>query len=159
MSNKLANNEAAHTRRLRAIEAVASMGMNLAEAAAYSGLKPKTISAMLKDKRVRKYIAKLRSHQDKRLKIKREDVVGGVLDAIDRAKMLGEPSNEIKGWDLIAKLEGLHAPERVIHELPEEARELVETLRSMDSAEIAKLANAGDIIELSQSDFQQVDEQ
>ncbi len=43
--------------------------------------------------------------------IKKADVVLGVLDAIDRAKLAGEPNTEINGWKEVAKLLGHYAPE------------------------------------------------
>ncbi len=43
--------------------------------------------------------------------IRKQDVVNGVLEAIDRARAGGEPATEIKGWTEIAKMLGYYAPE------------------------------------------------
>ena len=43
--------------------------------------------------------------------IRKKDVIMGVLDAIDRARLAGEPNTEINGWKEVAKLMGYYAPE------------------------------------------------
>jgi len=156
---KLANTESAHTRRIKAVEAITSMGMNIKEAAAYAGLSPVSVSNILKDERVVAYIEKVRKQHAERFEVKRENVIEGVLDAIERAKMLGEPATEIRGWESIAKLQGLNAPERVVHELPEDVRELTATIKSMNSADVMRLAGQKNIIELTEDDFEEVDDE
>jgi len=155
--NQLANNESAHTRRLKVVEAIGSMGMTTAEAAAYAGLSTASVRGILKDERVVRYLSKVRQHQEKRFEIRRENVVEGILDAIGRAKMLGEPATEIRGWESLAKLQGLNAPERVIHDLPEEAIDLINTMKSMNTADVARIAGSGSTIELSEDDFRRSD--
>lgn len=43
----------------------------------------------------------------------REDVLAGVHDAIGRARLLAEPSTEIKGWEVIARLLGLEEAKKI----------------------------------------------
>lgn len=132
------------------------MGMSHEEAAAYSGLSTGTVRTLFQDERVKAYVAKIRRARERRLNVTREDVVEGMLGAIERAQQLSEPATEIRGWEAIAKLQGLNAPERHVHELPEETREMLEALRAMDDDTIAKLAGAG-AIDLSPEDFQRVE--
>lgn len=155
----LADNSAAHARRLKAVEAIACMGMTKAQAAEYSGLSVGGINNMLQDERVQKYIERLRKSQDKRAQITRDEVVIGVKDAIDRAKRLGEPRTEIAGWETLIRMQGLNAPERMVVELPEETREMLDTLKGMDSAQVAELAGTGNIIDLDPEDFDHVDDE
>lgn len=145
---ELATVEDARTRRLKVIEAVASMGMTQAEAAAYAGVKKSTVKALLQDERVQGYIRDLQEAHAKRLNVKREQVIEGLLEAIDHAKMMNEPSTEMRGWEAIAKMQGYNAPERRIHDLSEDTKRMVETMRGMGDAEIAKMAGMGEVIEL-----------
>ena len=43
--------------------------------------------------------------------IKRLDVVEGLIDGIEMARMMGDPGNVIKGWVEVGKLLGHYAPE------------------------------------------------
>ena len=47
-----------------------------------------------------------------RLSIQREDVLTGLLEAVDQAREQRNPMAMIRGWAEIAKLMGLAAPER-----------------------------------------------
>ena len=44
--------------------------------------------------------------------LSRKDVVQGMLDAINRAKLAGEPATEIAGWKEVGRILGVYAPER-----------------------------------------------
>lgn len=141
--------EDARARRLKAIEAFAVHGMTIKEAAAFTGIKPATLSAMKKDPRVQGYIKNLQEANAKKLNVKREQVIQGILDAIDHAKMTNEPAVEIRGWEAIAKLQGYNAPDRVVHDLPDDVKRMMESMKDMDDHQIAKLAGQDNLIELS----------
>lgn len=48
-----------------------------------------------------------------RLSLQREDVLKGLLEAVDQARAQSNPMAMIRGWAEIAKLMGLATPERV----------------------------------------------
>ena len=144
----LANVADARARRLKAIEAVAVHGMTQKEAAAYAGLKASSVGAMLKDERVQAYIRDLQEAQAKTMNVKREQVIRGILDAIEHARMANEPASEMRGWETIAKMQGYFAPDRVIHDLPEDTKRLMETMRDMDENQLAQLAGQDNLIDL-----------
>lgn len=149
----LAERVDARAKRMKAIEAIAIHGMSRKEAAAFAGLAPGTVTSLLNDERVQAYMKNMQEAHARALNVKREDVIKGILDAIEHAKMTNEPAVEIRGWEAIAKMQGYNAPERHIHDLPEDTKRLVETLQSMDQAEIAKLAGMGNLIELTPEDY------
>ena len=142
----------ARARRLKAIEAVAVHGMTQKEAAAFAGLKPSSVGSLLKDERVQAYMRDMQEAQAKALNIKREQVIRGILDAIDHARMTNEPASELRGWETIAKMQGYFAPDRVIHDLPEDTKRLMETMRDMDENQLAKLAGQDNLIDLRPGD-------
>lgn len=149
----IATQDAARARRMKAIEAVAVMGMNYREAGEYSGLTQGTVSNLMQKPKVKEYVAQIQRTQARKLNVSRERVMEGILDAISDAKMLGEPASQIRGWEQIAKMQGYYAPERRVLELPEEAQEFINAMQSLDSSEVARLAGQNDLIELSADDY------
>ena len=154
----IAKNPDARARRLKAIEAVAVMGMSRKEASEYSGLAPNSISSLFQKPEVKKYIAQIQRQEEKKFKISREQVLEGFMEAINDAKLLSEPATQIRGWEQIAKMEGFYAPERRVLELPEDAREMIQTLQNLDTHELARLAGMDNLIELQEDDFHRVED-
>lgn len=154
----LAKTDAARTRRLKAIEAVAVMGMSAKDAAAFSGLTAGSVSSLMARPEVKEYVARLQQEQADKLNVSREEVMQGMLDAIQDAKMLGEPASQIRGWEQIAKMQGYYAPERRVLELPDNARDFIEAMQSLDTAEIARLAGQSNLIELTEEEWEEVDD-
>lgn len=153
-AKQLASSPSARARRLKAIEAVAVMGMTHSEAADYSGLSPGSVSQLLSKPKVKKYIAEMQKKQEEKLNVSRERVLEGMLTAIQDARQLGEPASQIRGWEQIAKMQGYYAPERRVVELPENAEEFVRALQALDSAEVARIAGQDDLIELSLDEYE-----
>ena len=72
-------------------------------------------------------------------KIRREDVINGVLDAIDRARLEGEPNTEIQGWKEVAKLMGYYAPEVLKVQLTDDQARWQKQFEGMSDEELLKL--------------------
>lgn len=72
--------------------------------------------------------------------LKREDVVKGILSAIDDAKTLSDPATQIKGWSELAKMFGYYEPERKIVEISVEEATAKQQLASMSNEDLARLA-------------------
>lgn len=89
------------------------------------------------------------------LAISKDDVVFGIREAVDRARLMGEPMTEIVGWEKIAKLLGYDAPQKVDINITASIDVLKAHARSMSDGELAKLAGAGGIID---ADFYEVRE-
>lgn len=79
--------------------------------------------------------------------ITKEDVVFGMRDAIDRARILAEPMTEIVGWEKIAKLLGYDTPQKVDINITASLDVLKNQVKSLPDAELAKLVGAGGIID------------
>jgi DNA-directed RNA polymerase specialized sigma24 family protein len=139
------------------VEGVAVLGLSYAKAGKRAGLSAKAVEKIMGDERVQRYIERLRRQTEKKHQVTRDDVIAGLLEARERAEMLSEPSTEIRAWEVIAKLQGLNAPERVVHELPEETKRMIDTLRGMKDEEVAKIAGVDGMIELGPEDYQEVD--
>lgn len=79
--------------------------------------------------------------------ITKEDVLFGVRDAIDRARILADPETEIKGWAQISKMLGYDAPQKVDVNVTASIEVLKQHVKSLPEAQLAKLIGAEDIID------------
>lgn len=71
--------------------------------------------------------------------ITRQDVVNGIKDAIERAKLQAEPATEIAGWREIGKILGHYAPETKKVLLTDDQDRVVRKLESMTTQELLEM--------------------
>lgn len=81
------------------------------------------------------------------MKITKEDVVQGYKEAVDRARVLGEPAVEIMGWKEISKILGYDAPTKVDINISASIDVMQTQVRGMDDASLAKLIGAENVID------------
>jgi len=86
--------------------------------------------------------------------ITKDDVVFGMREAIDRARILAEPATEIMGWEKIAKLLGYDSPQKVDINITASIDVLKSHIRGMDDEQLAEIAGAKDVID---GDFYRVE--
>jgi len=79
--------------------------------------------------------------------LKKSDVLAGILDAIERARMLGEPSTEIKGWQEVAKMLGYYAPEVKRIELTTDQGRVKSKFEQMTDEELLEIALSNNTID------------
>lgn len=79
--------------------------------------------------------------------ITKDDVVFGVRDAIDRARLLAEPATEIKGWETISKLLGYDAPSKIDVNVRETVEVIQKQVRALPDAELVRMLGAGNVID------------
>jgi hypothetical protein len=80
------------------------------------GRKPSVILGFVRDcdksPKVQEELAEQQQLLRDETNLTRKDVVQGLLDAINRAKMQAEPATEIAGWKEVGRILGVYAPER-----------------------------------------------
>lgn len=81
------------------------------------------------------------------MQITREDVLFGVQEAIGRAKIISEPATELRGWEIINKMQGYDAPTRVNVNLQESVTVVQQQMRSTPTSELVDLLGAGNVID------------
>jgi hypothetical protein len=81
------------------------------------------------------------------LEITREDVINGMRDAIDRARIIGEPMTELVGWEKIAKLLGFEPSKRVDINLTASIDATSSHVRRLSDAELIRMAGADNVID------------
>ena len=85
----------------------------------------------------------------------KDDIVFGMLDAVDRARIIAEPMTEIVGLEKVAKLLGFDAPQKIDVNIPASIDALKTHIVQFDDAQLAQLVGAKDIID---GDFYRVEQ-
>ena len=83
----------------------------LTDAAAAAAAGASSGCAMANAQRVKDEIARAQEQISDVTTLKRLDVISGIMEAIDYARMIADPGAMIKGWTEIAKILGYYAPE------------------------------------------------
>ena len=83
----------------------------LTDAAAAAAAGASSGGAMANSQRVKDEIARARAQISEITTLQRLDVISGIMEAIDYARMIADPGAMIKGWTEIAKILGYYAPE------------------------------------------------
>lgn len=121
-------------------------GESISSAARQSNVGRNTISRLLRDPQVIGYIQEVRAEAEHKLKLSRQDVLKGYIHAIRQADIQGDPMTQIKGWDSVAKLEGLNAPEKHEHEHSGTIHHTKQELESMSDEQLEEIAQ-GEVYE------------
>lgn len=100
-------------RKARYVEAILS-GMPAEEALAYAGysLDMKNISVLNKDPWVMEKIQEVANLRVQKAAVTKEKVENIVLEAIDMARIKGDPDPMIRGASELSKMNGYYAPEK-----------------------------------------------
>lgn len=87
-------------------------GASVSEATRMAGYKDSNLqSPPERSSQIQMLLAEARRELQRATNIRKKDVINGILEAIERARMLGEPNTEIQGWKELAKIMGYYAPE------------------------------------------------
>lgn len=77
-------------------------------------------------------------------KVTRDEVLRGLQEAIDLARMKSDPAAMIAGWREIAKMCGFYAPERKVVQFSADAWEQQNAIAQMTDAELSELMAGGE---------------
>lgn len=95
----------------------------------------------------------MRRAVQQRSRITKEDVVNGIKEAIDQAKLLGDPTAQIRGWSEIGKLYDFYSPKRVSVQLTGAITEVRRELAALPDDQLMALFDDEDVID---ADFYRV---
>lgn len=96
---------------------------------------------------VKEAIARYERESLGRLRVTKEDSARGILDAIDRARIIGEPSTEIQGWKEVNAMYGHNAPQKINVQLDATLEVLAKQVKNVPTSELVKLLGAEDVID------------
>lgn len=125
------------------------LGLPARKAADLAGMSPSLISKP----HLQQAREILKKEMRGQMQITKEDIVYGMVEAIDRARLLAEPATEIIGWKEVAKILGHDAPTKVDINISASIDVLRTHVRAMDDKDLVRLLGAGDIID---GDFYEV---
>ncbi len=122
-------------------------GDNQTNAAIRAGVPPKsasvTASQFRKHDVINRLIAAERAKYEEAAQMTREKVMDGMLEAIDMAKLMAEPSSMISGWREIGKICGFYAPVEHKIKMDVTGNIVLDKLNSMSDAELLKIISQG----------------
>lgn len=78
--------------------------------------------------------------------IKRIDVLHGIMEAIDLARLAAEPASMISGWKEIAKIMGYYAPETKRIELTSDQEALSKKIEQLSDHELIEMLQKRSLI-------------
>lgn len=96
--------------------------------------------AMMNSATVREQLAAARRWLTDTTQITRLDVIEGVIDGIEMARMQGDSANVIKGWCEVGKILGHYAPEVKRIELSTDHARMRSKFESLSDAELLTIA-------------------
>lgn len=106
---------------------------------------------------VQQELGKIYAAARRKANITRDQVLQGFKDAIDDAKLAGDPATQIKGWTEIGKMCGFYAPEEKKVTVDIQATELAKQIDSLSTEELLRLAKQ-DSLEVIEAEFEIVRE-
>lgn len=140
MTQKDAASEASDDLALqRLIDARVVMNLPLKHAAYYAGVSQSKAKAMLDSPEGKEAIEASRAITEAQYDVSRDRVVRGMVDAIGRARMLGEPNTEISGWKELAKMQGYYAATEHHVKVSHDQETLKRQLKELSETELLKL--------------------
>jgi phage terminase small subunit len=99
-----------------------------------------TACRMLKDPVVQAAVAERQALVAEELEITRQEVMRGLLEAVEIARLQAEPAALVKAWSEIARICGYYQPERKQVEVSLSAKRVIDQLETMSDAELLRLA-------------------
>ena len=124
-------------------EFINSKMMGLNDAAAAAAAEVTSANAMMRSEKVQAELARARSEISDLTTLRRLDVIEGIMDAINMARIMADPQAMIKGWTEIAKILGHYAPEVKRIELTTGQARIRNQLEGLSDEELFHLANGG----------------
>ncbi len=102
-------------------------------------------------------LAQMYGEARKKANVTRDDVLAGFQEAINDAKLAGDPATQIKGWTEIGKMCGFYAPEERKITVDITQTELLKQIDSMSTEELLELAEQ-DSLEVIEAEYEVVED-
>lgn len=140
----------------KAAEGVVMKGMTQDQALAYAGYVPNS-RAVFQNPPVKAAMKEMFKQAEAHLKMDREKVLDGFMEAVEMAKIQADPEVMIQGWREIGRLCGYYAPEVKKIQLDVNHKRLMSQFETLTDEELLKIAadNAkqieGEVIEVKES--------
>jgi phage terminase small subunit len=141
-----------------AVRGVVDLGLSQAEALSRAGYKcPAGSMSTFSNPPVQAAIRERFIHAEKHLKLNREMVLDGMMEAIEMAKIKADPEVMIQGWREVGRMCGYYAPEVKKIQMDVTHKRLMSQFETLSDEELLKIAadNAkqieGEVIEVRET--------
>jgi hypothetical protein len=131
----------------RFVEFVAIHGLSYAAAARQADM-GETGSVIAARPHVAAAIAEQRANNAQKMELTRDKILQGIMDAIKRAEIIGEPMTEIAGWREAAKISGFYEAPKDKRELTDKQQRFLQMIQELPEEQLlAMLAKDVNIID------------
>ena len=100
-----------------------------------------TACRMLKEPVVQAAVAERQALVAEELEVTRQEVMRGLLEAVEIARVQADPSAMVKAWSEIARMCGYYAPVKQRVDVSVSAQRMVDQFEVMSDAELLRLAD------------------
>lgn len=116
-------------------------GVDGPRAAAAAGYAHPTAQASMvyKTQAVRDALAQARSELSSAAQITRADIIDGIMEAINMARLSADPATMVKGWTEVGKILGHYAPEVKRVEITDSQKRLQSKFEVMSDEDLIKV--------------------
>lgn len=121
-------------------------GKSKADAARAAQYPTTNTAAVDRSKAVQEALANARAKLEDVTTLRRVDVLEGIMDGIQMARILGEPATMISGWKEIAKIMGYYAPETKRIELSTDQANVQKKLEMLSDSELLEMLQKRSLI-------------
>lgn len=130
------------TPRQEAYVEARAKGMNCVQAAQAAGCPFPNVQGyqLEKNKNVISALQKAWARAEKAADISKKQVMEGMLDAIQQAKLLADPTAQIAGWREVAKMCGYYEPKKVQLEVSVSAKRMFSQFEALSDEELLRIA-------------------
>lgn len=135
-SERMARRKSVITERQQTYVDTLMEGATKADAARSAGYKPSQTTVIERSATVKDALAEARAELEDLSTLRRVDVLNGLMEAIDVARVMAEPSSMIGGWREVAKIMGYYAPEVREVKFTAEQANAVKKLEVLTDAEL-----------------------
>jgi phage terminase small subunit len=124
-----------------AVKGVVDLGMTQTAALEYAGYKcPAGARGLFSAPVVKQAITERFVHAEKHLKLNREIVLDGMMEAIEMAKIQADPEVMIQGWREVGRMCGYYAPEVKKIQMDVTHKRLMSQFETLSDEELLKIA-------------------
>jgi len=116
----------------------AAIRAGYAPASAYSAA-----HRLLKKDEIRAAVAERQALVAEELEVTRQEVMRGLLDAVEIARLQADPAALVKAWSELARMCGYYAPVKQQVDVSVSAKRMVDQFEVMSDAELLRLAEQG----------------
>jgi hypothetical protein len=109
---------------------------------------------LMKDPKIIEALQQQHHKHEKAVQMTRKQVMEGMLDAIEMAKLQADPGTMVNGWREIGRMCGYYAAERKIIDVNISAKRVIDKLESLSDAELLEMITKDE--EVIEGEFEQV---